>query len=157
MNRPVRQYLINSPEASARAIYMITMIDGAFGTHQIAALTRVRAFSLLNLSPAAFVRVAREYCLDLLASADEEHRIRLVDPERIDAVLEPVVDPVRRMQVCAIALGILAMERNLETMEVEVLRYVLEHWQLPIEAVHANAMRTREPASEDDEAMPLAA
>lgn len=44
-----------------------------------------------------------------------------------------------------------------KTMEVEVLRYVLEHWQLPIEAVHANAMRTREPASEDDEAMPLAA
>lgn len=130
MQRTVRTYRKNSPEALARAVFMMMITDGKLGEAELSALDRLDAFTLLRIDRAGFARVASEYCRDLLAAAEQTGRVRLVDVERIDAVLDAVDDPGKRLVVCALILNLGAADDLMQPVELELLRYVLSRWDL---------------------------
>ncbi len=130
MPRPIRSYARNSPQALARAVFMMMITDGELGELELAALERLHVLRLIGIDQSAFAAVARDYCSDLLACADTDGRIRLVDVERIDAVLEAIDEPSKRLLVCALILNIAAAQSRLHAVELELLRYVFARWQL---------------------------
>lgn len=130
MSRTVRSYARNSPQALARAVFMMMITDGELGELELAALERLQVFRLIGMDRNGFAAVARDYCSDLLERAAADGRIRLVDVERIDEVLDAIDDPAKRRLVCALILNIAAAQSRLHAVELELLRYVFARWQL---------------------------
>lgn len=130
MTHTLRRYPRNSPRALARVVFMMMITDGDLGELELAALERLRVFSLLGIDRAGFAAVARDYCSDLLDCADAQGRVRLVEVARIDAILDEVDDPRRRLLVCALMLNLAAAQSRLHAVELELLRYVFVRWNL---------------------------
>jgi hypothetical protein len=132
----MRTYARNSPEASARVLVMLMMVDARIEDGELEVLDRVRAFELLGLSRRDFASVLQAYCADLPATgAVPGGRVRLVSREVIDAVCEPVQEPRLRLLTSALALNVLDGDGDLAEAELAVFQRVLWRWGYTLDAL----------------------
>jgi len=138
MSTPVgclRNYPRNSPEAIARVVVMMMVTDTTVDAREIEALRRLDAFERIGLSRPAFMRVARDYCSDLVQMIGDRDAMPLVDDALIDAVIAPVDEPQLRTMVCSLLVGVVAADGELAGAELAVLERVLKRWDIRREAL----------------------
>ena len=134
----MRTYARNSPEASARVLVMLMMVDARIEDGELEVLDRVRAFELLGLSRRDFAAVLQAYCADLPATGGGTvpgGRVRLVSREVVDAVCEPVQEPRLRLLTSALALNVLDGDGYLAEAELAVFQRVLWRWGYTLDAL----------------------
>jgi len=86
----MKTYAQNSPEAMSRVVAMMIVTDAHIDNREIAVVDRADAYQSLGISREKFMRVARDYCSDLVAEAHELGETLLVDPDRVDNVIDSI-------------------------------------------------------------------
>ena len=119
----MKRYPRNSPQAVARVLAMMMVSDGKLHPREIEVLDELRIFDIVGISQLGFMSVVHDYCSDLLASGNASGRIKLVDDRRT------------RVLACGMLLNIVNADDNISDAELAVLRYVLERWSLPLDAL----------------------
>jgi uncharacterized tellurite resistance protein B-like protein len=133
----MRSYAKNSPEAMARIIALILLADGDLDDGEAEMLDHLGLYDRLGVSRNTFIRVVQEYFEDLLHD-DTGDRIRLLDAQRLDAVLDAVDDEKKRIDLAAMMLSLISADGVMNDAELATLRHVLVHWGLTLEGIEAN-------------------
>lgn len=131
----MKRYPRNSPQAIARVLAMMMVTDGKLHPREIAVLDELRIYDIVGISRLGFMSVVHDYCSDLLAAGGASGRIRLVDKTRIDEVIGLVDDRRSRVLACGMLLNIVSADDQISDPELAVLRYILERWSLPLDAL----------------------
>ncbi|HEX9181500.1 MAG TPA: hypothetical protein VF859_13965 [Burkholderiales bacterium] len=131
----MKRYPRNSPQAIARVLAMMMVTDGKLDPREIEVLEQLNIYEIVGISRVGFMGVVHDYCSDLLASGNAEGRIRLVDKARIDEVVGLVDDRRSRVLVCGMLLNIVNADDRISDTELAVLRYILDSWCLPLDAL----------------------
>lgn len=131
----MKRYPRNSPQAVARVLAMMMVSDGKLHPREIEVLDELRIYEILGISQLGFMSVVHDFCSDLLASGNGSGRIRLVDKARIEEVIGLVDDRRTRVLTCGMLLNIVNADDNMSDPELAVLRYVLDCWSLPLDAL----------------------
>jgi hypothetical protein len=126
----VRPYPNNSAEAVARTVAMVMITDARCSADELAALEASGMCDRLGLDRAAFERVLRACCADLRRHGPWDGRLLLLDCERIDAMLAPVLDPDLRDLAWQCMRAVAAADGEVCDSESIVLDYVRRHWAL---------------------------
>jgi hypothetical protein len=125
----MKQYPANSPQALSRVVVMMMMVDARLEDGELEVLDELDAYRMLGISRPEFAEVFAQYCTDLSLQGNGE-TVRLVDVERIEALLEPIRDPGERLKVCGIVLTVMGADGDISPAEQAVFRHVTEHWGL---------------------------
>jgi uncharacterized tellurite resistance protein B-like protein len=133
----VRSYEKNSPEAMARIIALILLADADLDDTEVDMLDRLGVYERLGVSRTTFIRVMKEYFEDLLTD-DAGERIRLLEPKRLDVVLDAVDDETKRLHLAAIMLNLISADGDMNDAELATYRHVLFHWNLTLDQIEAN-------------------
>ncbi|HSC80507.1 MAG TPA: hypothetical protein VLC08_09145 [Chitinolyticbacter sp.] len=133
----MKKYPHNSPEALARILVLQMMCDGSFDPEEIDELEHLRVYEALDISRKGFIQVLHDYCNDLSDEADEAGNIKLIDRERIEALLDTVDEPKKRLQVAAIALDLAKSDNDFNDAELAVFSHMLQYWHLQLEDLQA--------------------
>ncbi len=141
----LRTYPKNSPEAIGRIIAMAMITDAKVDAREIRALDESNAWSTMGLDRQEFAVVARDYLRDLTASSTGD-TIRLVDVERINAMLDEIDDRDTRLRACAVMLEIFSADREAADVEWAVLTHVMQRWSFTPETLRRDlaGMRRRQ-------------
>jgi len=131
----MKHYPRNSPQAVARVLAMMMVTDGKLDPREIEILEELNVYEIVGISRLEFMCVVHDYCSDLLASGNAGGRIKLVDKARIDTVIGPVDDRRTRVLACGMMLNIVNADERISETELAVLRYILDNWCLPLEAL----------------------
>jgi uncharacterized tellurite resistance protein B-like protein len=126
----MKTYAPNSPEAISRVIAMMIVTDAHIDDLEIAALDRADAYKLIGISREDFMRVARDYCSDLVAEAHELGETLLIDPDRVDNVIDCVDLDEHRIMIARLMLMVMAADRVQKESELTLLDHVFERWGL---------------------------
>lgn len=129
----MKKYPYNSPQAMARILIMQMIGDGNFDPSEIDELEHLNVYDVLGISRKDFIQVLQSYCDDLSDEADEEGRIRLIDRQRVDDLLETVDDPKKRAIVAAVALDVAKSDHDFTDVEMAVFAHMLRRWSLTLE------------------------
>ncbi len=129
----MKKYPYNSPQAMARILIMQMIGDGNFDPSEIDELEHLNVYDVLDISRKDFILVLQSYCNDLSDEADEEGRIRLIDRQRVDDLLETVDDPKKRAIVAAVALDVAKSDHDFTDVEMAVFAHMLRRWNLTLE------------------------
>jgi hypothetical protein len=129
----MKKYPYNSPQAMARILIMQMIGDGNFDPSEIDELEHLNVYDVLDISRKDFILVLQSYCNDLSDEADEEGRIRLIDRQRVDDLLETVDDPKKRAIVAAVALDVAKSDHDFTDIEMAVFAHMLRRWNLTLE------------------------
>ncbi len=126
----MKSYALNSPKAMSRIVAMMIVTDARIDDREIAVLDREDAYHSLGISREKFMRVARDYCGDLGAEAHVQGETLLMDPDRVDTV----IDCVDRGEQCAVVarllLIVLAADQEQERGELALFEHVCNRWHL---------------------------
>ena len=76
------------------------------------------------------MRVARDYCGDLVAEAHALGETLLIDPDRVDIVIDCVDLADQRMVVARLLLIVMAADQEQERGELALLEHVFDRWHL---------------------------
>lgn len=133
----MKKYPYNSPQAMARILIMQMIGDGNFDPAEIDELEHLNVYEILGISRKDFIQVLQEYCNDLSDEADEDGKIRLIDKQRLDELLETVDDPKKRTIVAALALDIAKSDHDFSEVEMAVFAHILNRWHLSLESLQA--------------------
>jgi len=131
----MKAYAKNSPEAISRILAMMMITDAKLDDREIEIMDQLRIFDIVGISRAAFSRVVRDYCGELLSSSSREGRIRLVDKARIDEVIDLVDDSKKRVETCSVILNIANADGKIDDAELAVFGYILERWGMTFESL----------------------
>lgn len=127
----MRPYRRNSPQAAARIVVLALLADGNVTKAELDVLTQRGAYGQLGLSPMALQQVLRDFCEDLLCSAQlrwsEACRI---DPRTLAALMAEVDDPTLREKVLRLCLQVIDADDHVTEGESIVLNAAAEHWHL---------------------------
>lgn len=126
----MKTYALNSPEAMSRIIAMMIVTDAEIDDREIAALDDALAYASIGISREGFMRVARDYCSDLVAEAHELGETRLLDPDRVDCVIDCVDAPERRIVVARLLLMVMVADRVQKESELTLLNHIFDRWDL---------------------------
>lgn len=126
----MRTYAPNSPEAMSRVVAMMIVTDAHIDDREIAVLDRADAYQSLGISRENFMRVARDYCSDLVAEAHELGETLLVDPDRVDNVIDSIDMADQRIVVARLLLIVMAADNKQERGELALLDHILDRWRL---------------------------
>ncbi len=129
----MKKYPYNSPQAMARILIMQMIGDGNFDPSEIDELEHLNVYDVLGISRKDFILVLQSYCNDLSDEADEEGRIRLIDRQRVDDLLETVDDPKKCAIVAAVALDVAKSDHDFTDVEMAVFAHMLRRWNLTLE------------------------
>lgn len=129
----MKKYPYNSPQAMARILIMQMIGDGNFDPSEIDELEHLNVYDVLDISRKDFILVLQSYCNDLSDEADEEGRIRLIDRQRVDDLLETVDDPKKCAIVAAVALDVAKSDHDFTDVEMAVFAHMLRRWNLTLE------------------------
>lgn len=139
----MRHYPIDSPEAKARLVALALLADGAIDLNEIEALERHEVVARLGLDNACFERVVREFCEDMLVSANRGAFGQIeLDEETIDTLLADIHDPLTRKRMLRAVLNIVNADGRLADGEAVLVSHAMECWGLDLYDV-ANASRLR--------------
>lgn len=133
----MKKYPYNSPQAMARILIMQMIGDGNFDPSEIDELEHLNVYELLGISRKDFITVLQDYCNDLTDEADAEGKIKLIDKQRIDDLLETVDEPKKRMLVAAVALDIAKADGDFSEAEMAIFSRLLQRWHLTLEDLQA--------------------
>jgi uncharacterized tellurite resistance protein B-like protein len=133
----VRSYAKNSPEAMARIIALIVLSDADLNDAEVDMMDRLGIYGRLGVSRKVFIQVVKEYFDDLLVD-DTGDRIRMLDPKRLDVVLDCVDDDKKRIDLAAMMLSLISADGDMNDAELATLRHVLFHWGLTLDQIEAN-------------------
>ena len=133
----MKKYPYNSPQAMARILIMQMIGDGNFDPAEIDELEHLNVYEILGISRKDFIHVLQEYCNDLSDEADNEGKIRLIDRQRLDDLLETVDDPKKRAIIAALALDIAKADHDFSDVEMAVFAHILRRWHLSLESLQA--------------------
>ncbi|MBV1776328.1 TerB family tellurite resistance protein [Burkholderiaceae bacterium DAT-1] len=131
----MKKYAQNSPESMARLLVMLLMADGNMDPDEIDALDKLHIYEALNIPRPQFIAVLHQYCNDLSDEADEDGRIRLIDRQRIDDLLDTVVDPGKRLLVAALSLDMIKSHGSMTEAELAIYTHMLDRWHLTLEDI----------------------
>jgi uncharacterized tellurite resistance protein B-like protein len=137
----MRVYPRNSAEAISRILAMMMITDAKLDDREIEVLDRLRVFDIIGISRGGFSQVVQDYCSELLAGGAGGGKVRLIDKQRIDRIIEPVDDQVKRVQTCGIILNIVNADGNIHDTELAVLGYILERWGMNLEPLERELTR----------------
>lgn len=137
----MKAYPRNSPEAISRILAMMMITDAKLDDREIEVLDRLRVFDVIGISRGGFSRVVQDYCSELLANGASVGKVRLIDKERIDRIIDLVDDQARRVQTCSIILNIVNADGNIHDAELAVLRHILERWGMTLESLERDLTR----------------
>lgn len=139
----MRHYPIDSPEAKARVVALALLADGAIDLNEIDALERHEVVARLGLDHACFDRVVREFCEDMLVSANRGPSGQVeLDEETIDALLADIHDPLMRKRMLRAVLDIVNADGRLADGEAVLVTHAMQCWGLDLYDV-ANVARLR--------------
>jgi len=131
----MKHYERNSPEAVSRILAMMMITDAKLDDREVEVLDQLRAFDIIGISRAEFSQVVEDYCGELLGAGSASGRVRLVDKERIDRIIDLVDDHATRVNTCGMILNIANADGNLHESELAVFGYVLERWGMTLESL----------------------
>jgi uncharacterized tellurite resistance protein B-like protein len=121
----------------ARIIALILLADADLDDTEVDMLDRLGVYGRLGVSRTTFIRVMKEYFEDLLTD-DAGERIRLLEPKRLDVVLDAVDDETKRLHLAAIMLNLISADGDMNDAELATYRHVLFHWNLTLDQIEAN-------------------
>ena len=126
----MRSYTPNSPEAMARIVCMCIMADSDIDASEFAEL-QPALYEAVGLNQTEFMRVLAHYLEDIVDDAGKE-RINLLQPERVNALLEEVSGRSERINTLATALRICKSDNALNNAELALFRHIMQQWQLDL-------------------------
>jgi len=139
----MRHYPSDSPEAKARVVALALLADGAIDLNEIEALERHEVVSRLGLDHPGFDRVVREFCEDMLVSANRGPSGQIeLDEDTIDALLADIQDPLTRKRMLRAVLDIVNADGRLADGEAVLVSQAMKSWGLDLYDV-ANGARLR--------------
>ncbi|GAA5174478.1 hypothetical protein GCM10025771_04290 [Niveibacterium umoris] len=129
----MRHYAVDSPEAKARLVALALLADGAIDLNEIEALERHEVVTRLGLDQACFDRVVREFCEDMLVSANRGPSGQVeLDEETIDALLDDIRDPQIRKRMLRAVLDIVNADGRLAEGEAVLVSHAMASWGLDL-------------------------
>lgn len=131
----MKRYARNSPEALARILVMTMITDARLDDRELEIMDRLQLYAVLDLDPAAFHQVVKDYCDDLVRGGAPDGRIDLMDRTRIDEVIDLVDDPDRRRVVAQMVLQIIRADGTLHVAELALFRHLLARWGMDLNAL----------------------
>ena len=137
----MKTYSDNSPEAIARVLAMTMITDAKLDDRELDAMETLGIYTRLGLTKEEFAIVVADYCDELIEEGDIDGKINLMDHDRIEAILAPVTDPSRQVDVAAMALLIAKADGGIHDTELELLRTILDRWDLTLDDIRAAAER----------------
>jgi uncharacterized tellurite resistance protein B-like protein len=124
----MQTYTPNSPEAMARILAMMIVTDAHVDDREIAILDRLDAYAIIGISRNDFMRVARDYCSQLVGEAEEHGETPLLDADRADRIIDCVEVPARRLLVARLLLAVLAADQQQRKSELVLYDHILDRW-----------------------------
>ena len=125
----------NSPEALARLLAMTLITDARLDDRELAAMDRLKLYDLIGMSRLEFSRVVEDYCEELLQAGSPDGRVNLMDRARIDAIVDAIDDPPKRVLAAQMVVNLLKADGRLAETELVLFRHILERWGLSLEAL----------------------
>ena len=126
----MRTYAPNSPEAMSRVVAMMIVTDAHIDNREIAVLDRADAYQSLGISRENFMRVARDYCSELVAEASELGETLLIDPDRVDNVIDCIDQVDEQIVAARLLLIVMAADYKQEKSELALLDHIFDRWRL---------------------------
>jgi len=121
---------VYSDEAAASVLALMVAANGRIDPREMQTLDALRAFERLGVRRERFLELARG-CLDDIGSALRECSwLRLPALVYIDALLDRVDDPARRMLVCRLAAAVITADGCISVDERMVYSHVLGRWRI---------------------------
>ncbi|MDK2126097.1 tellurite resistance TerB family protein [Parachitinimonas caeni] len=137
----MKKYAQNSPEAAARLLVMLMVSDGNMDPRELDEIEHLHIYEALNISRKQFIQVLHDYCNDLSDEADESGQIHLIDRQRIDDLLDTVVDPKLRLLVATLALDLCKADEDISDAEMAIYAHMLDRWHLTLDDIEATFAR----------------
>lgn len=137
----MKDYPKNSPEAVARVVAMMMITDSRLDDRELGIMDELRIYDIIGISRGRFSEVVQDYCGDLMGAGGKNGHIRLVDKDRIDAIVDLVDDREKRVQACGMMLNIAKADGKLHDTELAVFKYVLDRWGLTLESLERELSR----------------
>ena len=125
----MRHYETNSRPAATRLLALTVLADGGLDHNEIDTLMHADLARRLGLGSVEFERILREYCDDLMLSANYLDGMRLkVSDEVLDLLLEDIADPALQRALLHTMQDIVSADGVETAAEVDVLARALEKW-----------------------------
>jgi uncharacterized tellurite resistance protein B-like protein len=125
----MRHYETDSRPAATRLLALTVLADGGLDRNEIDTLMHADLARRLGLGSVEFERILREYCDDLMLSANYLDGMRLkVSDEVLDLLLEDIADPALQRALLHTMQDIVSADGVETAAEVDVLARALEKW-----------------------------
>lgn len=128
----------NSPEAVARVLAMTIVTDARLDDRELEVMDRLKLYDLIGMSRVQFSAVVADYCEELLQAGSPDSRINLLEPARIDRIVDAVDEPAKRRLTAQMVINILKADGRLDDPGLALFRHILDRWGLSLETL-ANA------------------
>ncbi len=127
----MRHYETDSTPAAARLLALTVLADGGLDRNELDTMMHTDLVRRLGIGSVEFERILREYCDDLLLSANYLDGVRLrVADEVLDLLLEDITDPALQQALLRTMQEIVSADGVETSAEVDVLARALEKWSL---------------------------
>lgn len=125
----MRHYETDSRPAATRLLALTVLADGGLDRNEIDTLMHADLARRLGLGSVEFERILREYCDDLMLSANYLDGMRLkVSDEVLDLLLDDIADPALQRALLQTMQDIVSADGVETSAEVDVLARALEKW-----------------------------
>ncbi|MEW9898833.1 hypothetical protein ABWL39_09385 [Chitinivorax sp. PXF-14] len=131
----MKTYPHNSPKAMARILAMVMVADGHMDERELDLLEQLKLYDILAINRRDFIEVLHDYCEELAESADADGKVHPVDRARIDALLDTVEEPKKRLLLCAMVLDMSKADAEFSEIEMAILTHMLDRWHLTLEDI----------------------
>lgn len=131
----MKTYPHNSPKAMARILAMVMVADGHMDERELDLLEQLKLYDILAINRRDFIEVLHDYCEELAESADTDGKVHPVDRVRIDALLDTVEEPKKRLLLCAMVLDMSKADAEFSEIEMAILTHMLDRWHLTLEDI----------------------
>ncbi|MDO5686543.1 MAG: hypothetical protein Q4G42_04030 [Neisseria sp.] len=129
----MREYPRNSPQAGARIVAMCMLADSDLDPSELGASELEKIYQVLGMRQAEFLSVLRDYLHDLRrVTANPAGRISMLEPERVNAILDAVDEHAFRINVLALSLAICKGDHALNEAEIALFRHIMARWQIDL-------------------------
>lgn len=126
----MRTYPINSPEAMARIVCMCMLADSDIDASEFTEL-QPGLYEAIGLNREEFASVLSDYLADIVTDAAGT-RINLLQPDRVNTLLDQVTERSNRINTLATALRICKSDNALNNAELALFRHIMQHWQIDL-------------------------
>ncbi|MEY4753562.1 MAG: hypothetical protein RJA44_1237 [Pseudomonadota bacterium] len=125
----MRTYPTNSPEAAARILVLALLADGQLSPEEIRTMDRLAAPAELGLGTEAFQHVMRDFCEDLLYSAQLTWSGSCrIDPATLEKLLAEIDQPRLQRQLARLCLAAAKADHHINDAEGIVLGAMAAQW-----------------------------